>query len=48
MTERTESEFAQALAETDDSHDVTAKDQLWLLLAAIVPFAVATLWYIQR
>ncbi|GAA1268425.1 hypothetical protein GCM10009609_34430 [Pseudonocardia aurantiaca] len=48
MTEQTESELAQALAETDDSHDVTAKDQLWLLLAAIVPFAAATLWYIQR
>jgi hypothetical protein len=48
MTEQTESELAQTLAETDDSHDVTAKDQLWLLLAAIVPFAAATLWYIQR
>ena len=48
MTEQTESELAQALAESEDSHDVSAKDQLWLLLAAILPFAVATLWYIQR
>jgi hypothetical protein len=48
MTEQTESELARALAETDESHDVTAKDQLWLLLAAILPFAVATLWYVQR
>ena len=44
----TETEHTQALPENDDSHDVTAKDQLWLILAAILPFAVATIWYVQR
>jgi hypothetical protein len=44
----TETEHTQELPEIDDSHDVTAKDQLWLILAAILPIAVATIWYVQR
>ena len=43
-----ETEHAQAMSEIDDSHDVTAKDHLWLILAAILPFAAATIWYVQR
>ncbi|MGW5363742.1 hypothetical protein [Actinopolymorpha pittospori] len=48
MSRTTETEHAQALPETAESHDVTARDQLWLILAAILPFAIATIWYVQR
>ena len=48
MNSSIESENPQSITEIDDSHDVTAKDQLWLLLAAILPFAAATIWYLQR
>jgi hypothetical protein len=32
--------------ESEESHDVTARDQLWLILAAVIPFPTATLWYL--
>jgi hypothetical protein len=48
MTEQNETELDQALAHLEDSHDVTAKDHLWLLLVAIVPFVATTIWYVQR
>lgn len=44
----TETEYPQDLPEIDDSHDVTAKDQLWLFLVALLPFMAATIWYVQR
>jgi hypothetical protein len=48
MTGQNETELDQALAHPEDAHDVTAKDQLWLLLVAIVPLVAATVWYAQR
>jgi hypothetical protein len=33
-------------AESEESHDVTARDQLWLILAAVIPFTAATVWYL--
>jgi hypothetical protein len=48
MIEQNETELDQALAQPEEMHDVTAKDQIWLLLIAIVPFVAATVWYVQR
>jgi hypothetical protein len=39
-------ELDQARAESEESHDVTARDQLWLLLLAVIPFTAATVWYV--
>ncbi|MGW3624646.1 hypothetical protein [Streptomyces sp. NPDC000880] len=36
----------QASTVSEDPHDVTVRDQLWLILAAVIPFAAATLWYL--
>jgi hypothetical protein len=39
-------ELNQVRAESEESHDVTARDHLGLLLLAVIPFTAATVWYV--
>jgi hypothetical protein len=39
-------EFDETPPGNEESNDVTRRDQIWLILAAVVPFVVATLWHL--
>lgn len=47
MDHEFERKLDQTVAENHQSRNVRKRDHLWMLLLAVVPFAGATIWYLQ-
>ena len=42
-----QAELDEAIADSHQSHNVTKRDQLWLIVLAVAPFATATVWFVE-